>query len=393
MAQHTSSTNAQAAVALRPPNGRSWLRLFGIEIQIHWSWLIIFLILTSALASQYFPEAYPRWARWQDWLTGLVTTLLFFTSVLAHELAHSLVARRLGIGVRNITLFVFGGVSNLGSDPQTARDEFRVTIVGPATSFATAGLCWLIWLAARSLPAEPIRAVAGYLASINLILGVFNLLPGFPLDGGRVLRSLLWRANNNIIESTRIAATSGQAVGLLLMVMGFLIVVSGAVTNGIWLIFIGWFLRDAAADSYRQLQIQQGLQGLTVGPLTEPATPLLPPDLTLRQFASEVILLGNRRAGLVGYDAGHIEGLITLTDLRRVPELKWDTTAVAQAMTPLARLITVMPQTSAQSALDLMVAHDVNQLPMLVDPEPPRLLTRTALLRALQNRLELRARK
>lgn len=388
MTQQTNTMGAltNADLDRRPSPLRP--RLFGFELHIHWSWFIIAALVTWDLAAYYFPEAYPGWTRLQDWLAGLVTALLFFASVLTHELAHSLVARSRGLTVASITLFVFGGVSSLVDEPRTANDEFWMTIVGPATSFALAVLFFLLWLGGHALAGGMVAAVSGYLAFINFAVGLFNLLPGFPLDGGRVLRSLLWRAKHDQLAATRIAANAGQAVAFLLLGIGVVMLFSGAILNGIWLIVIGWFLQNAAISSYRDMQTQGVLRGLAIAPLIEFGIPCLPEEFTLRQFVDDVILGSDRRACFVGQDEAHVEGLITLTDLRKVPKSQWDSITIGQVMTPRSRLITATAGTPAATVLQLMVQHDVNQLPVLAQDAPPGLLSRAALLRALQNRAE-----
>src|SRR5215216_7084 len=247
--QVTKGTPTQRAAGGAPTGmGGSFrlLRLFGIAVYIHWSWLIIALLSTWSLATDYPPDTYPGWTAQQRWLAGAITSLLFFGSVLAHELSHSVVARRRGVPVRNITLFIFGGVSALDGEPRGARDEFWIAIVGPLTSFAAGALFAAIWLVARAQDVTGVAAVAGYLAYINVAVGIFNLLPGFPLDGGRVLRSLVWGANRDMLAATRVAANAGRLVAALLIGLGILSLFGQGGFGGVWFIFIGWFLWNAA---------------------------------------------------------------------------------------------------------------------------------------------------
>ena len=366
-------------------------RLFGIDILVHWSWLFIFVLVTWSLESSVLPEAYPDWTARQRWAVGAFTALLFFGSVLAHELAHAIVARRRGVTVAHITLYVFGGASALTSEPKSARDEFWIAIVGPLTSLGAAVLFGLIWLAARAAEVRPVYVIAGYLAYINLVLAIFNMLPGFPLDGGRVLRAAAWGAKRNMLAATKLASTAGRVVAGLLIVIGLATLFAGRSLSGFWFIFLGWFLWNAAETSYHQLLIQTTLHGLTIGPLVDRNVTRVPPDCTLQQLADEYVLGRNQRVFFVTpAENGDILGLISLTDLRKAPREEWERVSVYRAMTPRDRLVTVTPATEAMEALRLMAEHNVNQLPVISSGEAIGLLTRAALVQAIQFRGEFR---
>jgi Zn-dependent protease/CBS domain-containing protein len=368
------------------------MRLFGIDIYIHWSWSIVALLVTWSLATAYLPEVYPGWSAGQRWLIGAVTAIFFFASVLAHELAHALVARRKGVPVNGITLFVFGGVSALGGEPRNARDEFAIAVVGPLTSIAVSLLFAVIWAVARALDSAPLAASAGYLAYINLALGLFNLLPGFPLDGGRVFRAAVWGATGDMTRATRVATNAGRVVAAILIALGVLSLFGFGGFGGVWFILIGLFLWNAAEASYRQQVLEDTLHGFRVADLVEPAPPSIDPTITLRRFADAYVLRLHQRAFFVGSGSGEVIGLITMTDLRRVPEEQWASVTVDRAMTPAERLVTVTPETDASTALQLMATHDVNQLPVVDGTEVRGLLSRATLLRAVQLRGELKAR-
>ncbi len=308
-----------------------------------------------------------------------------------HELAHSVLARGRGLPVHSITLFVFGGVSMLGGEARRAKDEFWIAIVGPLTSFVVAAVAFAVWLVARALEAEVVRAMAGYLASINLSVGIFNLLPGFPLDGGRVLRSLVWGVRRSLVEATRIASNVGKGIAALLVALGILMVFLGGL-GGLWLVFIGWFLWNAAESSYQQLVMQRSFEGLSIAPVIERTVPRVAPDVSLRQLAHDYILKQNRRAFFVApAEEGDIQGLITLSDLQKVPDEEWDRISVYRAMTPRDRLITITPRTDALAALEIMAEHNIAQLVVIDGREPIGLLSRAALISAIQLRNAVRA--
>src|SRR5207237_5146174 len=260
-------------------------RVAGIRIGIHYTWLFAFLLIAWSLAGSYYPDDVPGLSTALYWLMGIVSALLLFASVLIHELTHSLVARRLGLTVDSITLFIFGGVSNLTTEPSTARNEFLVAVVGPISSLVLAGLFWLV---ARTIPvSSPAGAVAGYLAFVNLLLGGFNLVPGFPLDGGRVFRALVWGATGSLRRATLVASCVGQAFGWLLIVWGLTRVLSGDLFGGLWTAFIGWFLNGAAESTRQEQTVQQSVRSVTASSLMEAPATAIPPTMTVEDFVYE----------------------------------------------------------------------------------------------------------
>ncbi len=384
----------QTSNATRPAAAPGTFRvftLFGFDVLIHWSWIFIFVLLTWSLEANLLPDAYPEWTSSRRWAVGAITSTLFFASVLAHELAHALVARRRSVPVQHITLYIFGGASALAGEPRSARDEFWISIVGPLTSVAAGLVLALVWLAARVADVRVVSPIAGYLAYINVLLGIFNLLPGFPLDGGRVLRSILWGVKRNMLEATRIAGNVGRLFAGLLIAGGVAIIIAGGLLSGFWFIFIGWFLWNAAETAYHQLLLQTTLRGLVLSPIVDRNVPRIPPDVTLRQLAHDYILRHNRRAFFVSpVEAGEIMGLVTLADLHKAPEDQWDNVSVYRVMTPRERLVVATPQTEAIVALQAMAEHNINQILILDDREPVGLVSRGDLIGAIQLRNEVK---
>ena len=238
-------------------------KIFGISLRLHYSWFIVFLLVTWALADGYFPTIYPHWSLATSLAVGLATSILFFASVLTHELAHSLGAQSAGIPIHSITLFIFGGVSQMTQEPERPGVEFRLALAGPATSLALGVLFWAIGVLTQET-SEPLAALTGYLSWINFLLAGFNLIPGFPLDGGRVLRAVIWWRTGKFRSATRIASAIGRSVGYLFIFGGISLIFWGLLLNGLWIALIGWFLQNAAAGSYRQLALQDMLQGHSV---------------------------------------------------------------------------------------------------------------------------------
>ncbi len=253
-------------------------KLFGIEFRLHFTWFLIFIFVTVSLV-------YPNYSQWFYWVIGIITSLLFFASVVAHELAHSLVGRANGIPIESITLFIFGGVAQMTKEATHPRAELRMAAAGPICSLVIGGLFGLLWWLFMPYITEPVATIILWLAVMNGILAAFNLIPGFPLDGGRVFRSLLWRFTGSYSRSTRIATRVGQGVGYLFIVGGisilFLHPFGLSWFDGVWIVFIGWFLESAASASYRQIRWQEALHGVTVSEATPPDYPVAPPDITV----------------------------------------------------------------------------------------------------------------
>ena len=342
---------------------------FGIPLRLHYSWFLIFALVTWSLAASYFPSTNPTWSLSMKIGAGLITSFLFFGSVVAHELMHSLVARREGIPVQSITLFALGGVSQITAEPKTPQDEFRMAIVGPLSSLVLGGIFWGIWFTLRPVTTTAAQFVGGityWLGLINLLLGVFNLVPGFPLDGGRVLRSLLWWRSRNLQRATRIASNTGRGVGFLFIFGGIYFIFTGNWFNGIWLALIGWFLESAAVGSYRQLLLQDMLKGHVASEVMSRDCLMVPPDITVQRLVDEHILTSGRRCfPVVSY--GRVEGMITMDNIKAVSRDLWNTKLVREVMTPLDRIKSVKPNEDLSTVLQILAQNDINQVPVLQD--------------------------
>ncbi len=356
-------------------------KAFGISLKLHWTWFFIFALVTWALATSYFPTVYPAWSSSMKISAGIVTSLLFFGSVLAHELMHSVVALHEGIKVHSITLFILGGVSQMTEEPKLPKDEFRMAIAGPGSSIVIGAIFWGIFFAAggtivstpggilflsrSALPmAQFIAGVSGWLGLINLLLGVFNLIPGFPLDGGRVLRSLLWWRSKNLQSATRIASNIGRGVGFIFIFYGVYLLFTGNWFNGIWFALIGWFLESAAVGSYRQLVLQDLLKGHVASEVMSRDCMMISPSISVEELVNEHILTSGRRCFPV-VSSGHIEGMITIHNIRAIPRDLWRSKTVREAMTPLAKLKSVRPDEELNNVLQILAQNDINQVPVV----------------------------
>ncbi len=335
-------------------------RLFGISLRLNYSWFIVFALVTWSLADNYFPAQFPSWSGGTSLIAGIVTSLLFFGSVLAHELMHSLVAKAQGIPVHSITLFIFGGVSQMSEEPKRPKDELRMALAGPLTSLALGVVFWAIFYSVGT-GSQFLRAIAYWLGLINIFLAVFNMIPGFPLDGGRVLRSIIWWRTGNLRRATRTASNIGRGVGFLFIFGGVFFIFQGLWLNGLWIILIGWFLENAAVGSYRQVALQDTLQGHTVGEVMTRDCPETPPDLTIERLVNEYILASGRRCFPVTTN-GRILGLVTLHNVRAVPRLDWPRKTVEEVMTPLNALKSVSPGDDLSAVLGILTDEDINQV-------------------------------
>jgi Zn-dependent protease/CBS domain-containing protein len=362
-------------------------RIFGISIRLHYSWFFIFVLITWALAAGYFPDSYPDWDMATYWGIGLATSLLFFLSVLIHELSHSLVAQTAGIPIRAITLFIFGGVSQISKEPEKPDVEFRMAIAGPLSSLALGGIFWVIHIATLDV-SEPLTALTFWLAWINAVLAGFNLIPGFPMDGGRVLRSIIWWRTHNLRRATRIASTIGRGVGYLFIFGGIFWIFWGSWLNGLWLVLIGWFLETAAAGSYQQVAFQDLLSGHRVSEVMTRDCPVVSPGLTVEQLVHEYFLNSGRRCFPV-VDNGRLLGLISLNDVKAVPHDLRPVRTVRETMTPFERLKWVRPQDDLSNVLQLITTEDVNQLPVIENNSIVGMVARDSLLSFIRTRSEL----
>ncbi|HXG26699.1 MAG TPA: site-2 protease family protein [Candidatus Binatia bacterium] len=361
------------------------LSVGGIDVFVHVSWLVIFLLITWSLGTSYFPAAVPDATDAQHFILGAVAAVLLLVSVLLHELAHSFVAKARGLGVHSITLFIFGGVSNLAGEAKRPGTEFQIAIVGPLTSFAIAVVAFLV---AESVDVAPVAAVAGYLAAINVLLGVFNLVPGFPLDGGRVLRSIVWSATGSLQRATDIAAGAGTLVAWGLMLLGFWRLLNGDVFGGLWMAAIGWFLQNAAETSQRQTRVESQLRNLRVRDVANRSATPADAATSVAELIERYILPGGQRAVPI-VSGDRLLGIVTLSDVARVPVEDRGRTTAAEIMSGPDSLVTVTPETPLRDAVERLAQGDFEQLPVVDGGRLLGLLTRADVVGLLQIRAAL----
>ena len=369
-------------------------RIAGISVGLHYSWFIIALLITLSLA-EHFRTVTPRWSSTVVWSAAIVTGVLFFVALLLHELAHSLLAKARGLRVRAITLFALGGVSQIESEASDAKSEFWIAIVGPLTSLAIGLVClWIArltgWLPGTE-PSVPAIAVLLWLGYINMMLAAFNMIPGYPLDGGRVLRALIWWITRNADRSTQLASQVGQAVAFIFIFLGLYRFFLGANFGGLWLAFIGWFLLDASRSSYAQVAVMTGLRGRPVADMMERDCPTVEGHLTLRDFVDEYLLRTGRRCFIVVQNH-NVSGLITPHEIKQADRERWPLTSVQSVMRHLDQVRSVTPDTPAIQALEIMTREDINQLPVLSNGHLEGVFSRGHVLRFLQTHAEMQGR-
>lgn len=360
-------------------------RIHGIQIQIHISWLIIFVLLSFALIAS-LNQMRPEWSQTTILVASLVSVVLFFVSVILHELGHSLVAISRGIPVPAITLFVFGGMSHMDKDAESARDEFWIAVVGPLVSLVLAGIFLLL---SRFLPvSEPTALVLNWVGVINLILAIFNLIPGFPLDGGRVFRAIVWSTTGDERKAMRWAVTAGKFVAYALFALGIYMLIAEGVWSGLWIMAIAWFLLSAAAATGMDFSMRQVTRDMHARDLIEANPPRVRADMPIEEWVNEQVLPTGRRSALVEHN-GDLVGLVSLSDASRLPRERWAETPVDQVMTPRRNLQTVDYRTPVNDILRLINKHNLNQIPVSENDRIIGWINRQQVLQSLQVRMEL----
>lgn len=366
-------------------------KIYGIEIGLHYSWLIIAVLISLSL-SQYFGEAHPDWSKNIIWAMAISSALLFFLAIILHELSHAAVARSKGLPVSSITLFALGGVAQVEKESPDAKTEFWIGIIGPITSlligFICLGLSYLSGWIPVSEPDSPIIAMLVWLGYINIALAVFNMIPGFPMDGGRVLRSIIWLIIGSAVRATKIASVIGQFIAFTLIIFGLILFFRGAGFGGLWIAFIGWFLLSSAKASYLQVEFTEGLRGIKVGDLMTRDCPVFDGKINLQTLVENHLLKTGQRCYMVTED-GEFAGMITPHEIKSIKQQLWSLKTASDVMRPLENLHFVMPEMSAIEAFELIGREGINQLPVVKDGKLIGIITREHIINYLFTRKEL----
>lgn len=365
--------------------GITLFRVAGIRISLDISWFIIFALVLLALSAGYFPRNFPGQEPQAYWIAGFVATILFFASVLIHELSHSLVAIHSGIEIPEITLFIFGGVSRLAQEPKDPVTELKIALVGPLSSFVLAAFFWVLKALSRGFEPSMFVAVFGYLAWINLALGIFNLIPGFPLDGGRVFRAIWWWKSGSLTRATKIASDIGKGFAVALMLLGGLQIFAGALISGLWLVFIGMFLRGMSAQGYEEVVIRKALEGVRVEEIMVREVVSVPPDLTVADLVHDYFLHYAYR-GFPVLGNGQVLGVVSLPTVKNVPREEQQSTRVREIMTPKSDSMFIATGASLADALVQMSREGEERLLVMSQDRLLGMVTKTGLLRFVQIR-------
>jgi Zn-dependent protease len=366
-------------------------RLCGIQIGLHYTWFLIAVLITFSLAG-HLRVTHAAWGSGVVWGLAIVTALLFFAALVAHELAHAAVARMRRLPVHSITLFALGGVAQIEKEATDASTEFWMGIAGPIMSALIGGVClglaWMVGWPLWTEPTTPLLAMLVWLGYINLALALFNMLPGFPMDGGRVLRAIVWWSTGNAVRATRIASLTGQVVAFGFIVFGLLRFFGGSGFGGLWMAFIGWFLLSAARASYAETELRESLRGVRVEAVMTRDCAVVDGRADLQTFVEDSLLRTGRRCFLIT-ENGATVGLITPHEVKTVERARWPSTMVSEVMRPLDQLRTVTPDTPVADALEMIGKDDVNQLPVLANGQLIGMISRDHILRYLLTRAEL----
>jgi Zn-dependent protease/CBS domain-containing protein len=359
--------------------------IFGIPIRLDPSWFLAFALITWTLAVSYYPQDFKNWFVAEYWIVAAATSILIFGSVVLHEVGHSIVAMYYKIPVRRITLFIFGGVAEIGAEPPSAKAEFWIAIAGPLVSFGLAILFGLLQSVFATI--APLFAMVRYLALTNGSLAVFNMIPAFPLDGGRIFRAILWKLTHSLRKATAIAANVGRFIGFLFILFGVWRMFRGDIMDGLWIAFIGWFLESAAASQVQQQTAHDTLAGHKVSEVMRQGYARVSADESLDQVVDEHILSRGQRCFIVEQDHKSV-GLLTLHMIKEVPRNEWRTTTAAQVMLPMSSVKRVQPDSELWDALEEMDRDGVNQLPVMADGRCLGMLSRENLIGYLRSQRE-----
>jgi Zn-dependent protease/CBS domain-containing protein len=369
--------------------GVKLFRVLGIQISLNYTWFIVFGLIAWSLASGYFPSRYPDMSRTAHWVMGFLGAFFLFLSVLVHELTHSYIAKKEGMEVKEITLFIFGGVSQLAKEPEDSKKELKVALGGPLSSLVLAFIFWIFSRITSSMPhLLLITGLLGYLAFINLSLAIFNLIPGFPLDGGRVLRALYWRKTGSLKKATRIASEVGKWFGVGIILLGLFWLLKGDLIGGFWFVIIGIFLRSAAEGGFQQVVMRGALEGVKVRELMSRNVISVPPSLRIDRLVENFYLTHTHITYPV-LEGEKIIGIVTLKQVKEVPRDQWMDKTVKEVMMPIREEIVLDPDSEAVDALQKMIRTGEGRLPVVRDEKAVGMITRRDLLNLLEIKTDL----
>lgn len=358
-------------------------KVFGIQISIDYSWFIVFILFAWSLSYGYFPYKHPGLATPTYIGMGVISALMLFVCVLVHELSHSVTANRLGLDIHEITLFIFGGVAQLSKEPEDAIVELKIAIAGPIASGVLAVIFGVLAALSARTPYVVVTTVFTYLSFINIVLIIFNMIPGFPLDGGRVLRALWWAKTGDVNRATKVASSVGKGFALFLIFFGFFQVLAGNFVGGLWAILIGFFVQRAAEGGYQQIVIKQALKGLKIKDVMSTGVVSIDGGTTIAE-AVEDYFLKYHFVSFPVISGGHIAGLLLLSSVKAVEKEQWGTTLAKDVMHPLEPADTLSPDDAVSGALERMVGSTSGRFPVIKDGELVGIISRRDIMKMLE---------
>jgi Zn-dependent protease/predicted transcriptional regulator len=365
-------------------------KIMGIPVRIHYTLWFVFILIAWSLAVGYMPAQYPGLGTVTYWAIGIASAIILFASILIHELSHSYIAKKNGLPIGRITLFFFGGVSEMTEEPQDPGLEVRMAAAGPLMSFLIAAVLGSLWYLGKFVVNAPVAIIAtlGYAALINGVLGLFNLLPAFPLDGGRVFRGSIWKHSKNLIGATRTATRVSEGLSLLMMLGGFISIILGDFVDGLWFVVLGWFIKSGAETSLKQTLVGETLTGVSVADIMTRDVLTVPPETTIQKLISDYLLV-HKHGGYPVVKNGEVLGEVTLECVRAVPKDKRDFETVQQAMIPYERTTKVEPSTTALDAMQKMARNQAGHVLVVDEGRLVGIATRDDVIRTIHTRQEL----
>lgn len=364
-------------------------KIFGIELWVDYSWLMIFALLLWSLATSYFPHEYPGLGTTAYWIMGAVSAILLFVCVLLHELSHSFVAQKSGIAVPRITLFIFGGVAQISQEARSAKTEFNIAVVGPISSFVLAVIFWILAKSDFVSADKRLLAIFNYLAFINIALAVFNMIPGFPLDGGRILRAYLWNRWQDVRKATYTVSQIGSGFGVGLMLLGLINVFFGNLIGGIWFIFIGMFLNQAAKSGYQMTVLRDVLSGVKVKNVMTSNVISVPESVSLNDLAQNYFYRYLFVSFPVVSDGGQLIGIVSIKQVKDVPRDSWYEKKVRDIMISASEIQVLSPNDEASGALNLLMKNELGRIPVVDGDKLVGIITRRDIMTLLMIKSDL----
>lgn len=364
-------------------------KILGIQVSLDFTWFVVFSLVVWSLAVGYFPVQYPGQVGLTYFLMGIISSLLLFASVLFHELSHSHVANKLGLEIKEITLFIFGGVAKLSKEPDDPMMELKIAVAGPLSSVFLAALFWVLKNIVETAIASPfITAILGYLVMINIVLVVFNLIPGFPLDGGRVLRAILWLRTNDVQKATSVTSSIGKGFAMLLIFFGIAQILAANFLGGMWAVFIGLFLQQAAESGYQQVLLKKALLGVKVKDAMTKDVVAISKNYTITKVVEDFFFVYH----FIGFPVvsdGNLVGMLTLNDVRTVPKQEWHNTFVKDVMDSNINNMIIEAEDNVMDALTKMITLEKGRLPVMDNNKLVGIITRQDIMKLMEFKADL----